>query len=114
MALAANATTLSWIEDQIQKSKKQKEQILGTIQDVEAELTKFRQAKVNMGVQGRAISEGVQKIYKGDPVKARHFIRQVFDLITVHPGGRICLKWRLSELFTAEEKSATKEIWLRF
>jgi chromosome segregation ATPase len=89
--LSASSNAISWIEDQIKKSRNDKEQISRAIHEVENKPKDIELQNLTSEFRGSGFQQQL-KIQPGDPIRVRNFIHQVFEKIEVQLQNKISLK----------------------
>lgn len=110
--LTANPNVLAWLDEQIAKLTERKSQVDAELSKIENEIQNLRLMRTEVASVANQFAKRLTEIKKGEAVRARAFLRQVIESATVLSEGKIILRWRIPDLFTEEEKVASKENWL--
>jgi hypothetical protein len=112
--LSTNSNALAWLDEQIAKLTERKSQIESELSKIEGEIEKLRLMRTDVASVANQFAKRLTEIQKGEAVRARAFLRQVIESATVLEEGKIILRWRIPDSFTAEEKVVSKVKWLRW
>ncbi|MBX2996321.1 MAG: recombinase family protein [Bdellovibrionaceae bacterium] len=91
----------------------EKDRVLTRQSDVNSMLEEFESFDLDLKKHRARAHEIIKQIRKAEPLRQRHFIRQVVEKIELKKTGEVRVYWRFARVFTAmEEQVASSKKWL--